>query len=88
MLDVVSLRHGVPIGDIVSATLPRTFEVPSVTGPAAPPPPAPPPAPAVPGRNHAEIRTLRSGLNDVRKKLADSEKKNKDLETRIKKLER
>jgi hypothetical protein len=86
VIDVVSLRRGVPVGDIVAATLPRAVDVPFIGGPPAPPPPAPPSV--VPPETIAEIRNMHARLDELKTKLADSVKKNRDLENRVKKLER
>jgi hypothetical protein len=70
------------VGDILTATLPRAIEVPSLGGP------PPPPAPAVPPETVAEIKALSSRVEEMRKQMAESLKRNRDLEARLKRLER
>jgi hypothetical protein len=82
VLDVASLRHGVPARDLIAPLL--------VGGGAAPTVVTKPSAVAQPVATapiSPEISTMRTELDSLNKKTAATDKKNRDLEARLRKLE-
>jgi hypothetical protein len=89
IIDVVSLRQGVPLKDLLGMAFPRTIDLPAGGAPEAPPPQPAPPAPAPPAvapETLREVKTMRADIADLKKRLTASAKKNRDLEARIRKL--
>jgi hypothetical protein len=76
VLDVVSLRGGVPPGDLLSMLI-TPITVPSTGGPSGPVPPPP----AV-----ADVGAMRRDIDDLRARLKAADERNKGLDARLKKL--
>jgi hypothetical protein len=80
VIDVASLRHGVPVGDLIAPIF-----SPAVTTPTGVDKPRPPVSPAAPAPV-PELGAIRADLDDLKKKLALSDKRNRELASRLERL--
>jgi hypothetical protein len=80
VIDIVSLRHGVPVGDLIAPIF-----SPAVTIPTGVDKPRPPVSPAAP-EPVPELGAIRADLDDLKKKLALSDKRNRELASRLARL--
>jgi hypothetical protein len=82
VIDIASLRHGVPLLDLIAPSATPVVTLPA--GDAAEPRPTVSPAP--PG-TVVDLGAMRADLDEMKKKLVLSDRKNRELESRLKKLE-
>jgi hypothetical protein len=80
VIDIVSLRHGAPVGDLIAPIFSPAVTTPTGVDKTRPPvsPAAPAPVP--------ELGAIRADLDDLKKKLALSDKRNRDLASRLERL--